>query len=142
MNSLVIFFAALIVLGCAAEEEEVSPDFNIPGTFSISCMQEGIADDVKADTTTLYSVKGDSIRFSTEMIGNCCGWMDSMRLAAVGDTIRLISISKDNIEDACDCNCLFEIRMDFLQEFFEKTDKAILFWNGRVLNYFPNEQDR
>ena len=130
-----LFFINVFFAVACTDSKQPEPDFNVPGKIIDTCIREGVADDAVADTVLRYRATKDSIFFSQDVIANCCGSSSNLRLAAVGDTIKVIDVSKSKENVQCDCICYFRVQMNFEAKFYETTDKVILWWrSNRILN--------
>jgi hypothetical protein len=131
MNKIIIVLFIFCIASCAGEEKQTS-DYAVPGRLDVTCLIEAVADDKKPDTSLHKTIVKDSIVFYVQDIRNCCGWCKDLELRKRADTIRMVNVSKDLKRVACDCNCLFEIKMSLLKSFFDTT-KAVIMLEERLL---------
>jgi hypothetical protein len=126
-----LLLCVAVFVACQNRTKEIQSTPPVQGRYGAICLDEGVMDTAKADTSLTITVDKDSIAFSRQRIANCCGWFDSLGLRLDNDTLRLVDKDKDKIRSACDCNCLFQEAIT-LHRFYYDSIQVVDF-GGRLI---------
>ena len=130
-----IILCVLIFISCNEHHKDKGSNHVALGSYNRHCLIEAVADDKKADTSIKKKLSGDSIVFTKQEIGNCCGHeKDSIVLADVNDTVRLVNVLENNSGERvmCDCNCLFELRLSISKALYDTMKMPIYFGRHKL----------
>ena len=127
-----VIMVLVLVCSCKQREKIFSQLETIPGNYYVQCLEEGVLDIKRPDTTIQKTVIADSIIFTAHSIKNCCGWFDSLRVILRNDTVTVESIKKSDLSVSCDCNCLFKEVLAFRKNYFDSSNHVFRFF-GKTL---------
>jgi hypothetical protein len=108
------------------------PDFSVPASYYVECLQEAIDTKVLPDTILKWKETPDSVIFTTETVRNCCGWFDGLAAARRNDTVLVVDEHKALTRTACDCICLFRETIAISRGYFLSSKETFLLNNKKI----------